>query len=71
MMIVGLIKVIESSKQTLVEEKVVDDEEGLLMEPHKEKIGYGAIATTAETAATKGGEYHAHAVLRWQGSHSY
>ena len=62
MMIVGIIKVVESGKHADADVEEGIDEKGLLLE-ESHKNGYGAITKTEETTSV--------AVLQWQGSNSF
>lgn len=73
MMLVGILKVIESGKHEDIEEEEGIDEEGLLLESHKSKNGYGATATrVGAPKSPRPDRYHGPiAVLKWQGRNSF
>ena len=74
MMIVGIIKVIESDKYIAEIEEHIDEEEGLLLEPSKSENGYGSINTRRTSLPPRLGlEWEGKsngygATLQWQGS---
>ncbi|KAL9186221.1 hypothetical protein ACHAXT_005459 [Thalassiosira profunda] len=79
MMIVGVIKVIESGRppaESDTDESIDIDEEGVLLEPQKPKEGYGSTSPTMAWQANKHSPRPSRyntttASLAWQGSNSF